>query len=256
MISTKRRMIVVATLVCGFAVGMSGLLNYFKYRSTMHRIVTERVNATGRSLETSINASLRLGLQFSEIGTLPVTLQRERATDDVITGIDIFDTEGTVLYTTDPGRSPGQVSHEWLTAAKKVGPEDTWAVDGKVESATGLSIDNDFGLRVGFIALRYSNERVQQSMYAAARQIAVASFAVFVVAAAFASLALLWVMRGLGRNVESVEAALRSVDPVRASVTTKRGLFGPALQRFLETIRTAETEIARVRASLRRGAPR
>lgn len=256
MISTKRRMIVVATLVCAFAVGMSGLLNYFKYRSTMHRIVTERVNATGRSLENSIYASLRLGLQFAEIGTLPSTLQRERATDDVITGIDIFDAEGAILYTTDPGRAPARVSQEWLSAAKKVGPEDTWFVDGTVESATGLSLDNDFGLRIGFIALRYSNERVQQSMYAAARQIAIASFAVFIVAASLASVALLWVMRGLGRNVQFVEAALQSVDPVRASAASKRGLFGPALQRFLETIRTAETEITSVRASLRRGAPR
>jgi hypothetical protein len=235
---------------------MSGLLNYFKYRSTMHRIVTERVNATGRSLENSIYGSLRLGLQFTEIGTLPSTLQRERATDDVITGIDIFDTDGTILYTTDSGRSPGRVPQDWLSAAKKVGPEDTWFVDGKVESATGVSIDNDFGLRIGYIALRYSNERVQQSMYAAARQIAIASFAVFIVAAALASVALLWVMRGLGRNVQSVEAALRSVDAVRVSSATRRGLFGPALQRFLETIRTAETEIASVRASLRRGAPR
>src|SRR4051794_10052045 len=115
-------MVVVATLVCGFAVGMSGLLNYFKYRSTMHGIITERVNATGRSVENSIMGSLALGLQFGEIGTLPGTLQRERATDDVITGIDVFDTEGTILYTTDPGRSPGRVPPEWLTASKKVGP--------------------------------------------------------------------------------------------------------------------------------------
>ena len=34
-------MIVVAVMVCAFAVGMAGLLNYFKYRSTVHRIVTD-----------------------------------------------------------------------------------------------------------------------------------------------------------------------------------------------------------------------
>jgi hypothetical protein len=246
-------MVVVATLVCGFAVGMSGLLNYFKYRSTMHGMVTERVNATGRSVENSIGASLRLGLLFSEIGTLPGTLQRERATDDVITGIDVFDTEGTILYTTDVGHSAGRVPPEWLAVARKVGPEDTWFVDGKIESATGMSVDNDFGLRVGYIALRYSNARVQQSMYEAGRQIAIASFSVFIVAAALSSLALLAVMRRLGSDVSAVESALRAVDPVRASTPSKRGLFGPALHRFLEMIRTAETEIASVRALLRRG---
>ena len=51
MISTHRRMIAVALLVCGFAVGMAGLLNYFKYRSTELRLVNERLLVTGRSIE-------------------------------------------------------------------------------------------------------------------------------------------------------------------------------------------------------------
>jgi hypothetical protein len=48
-------------------------------------------------------------------------------------------------------------------------------------------------------------------------------------------------MRRLGRDIAAVES-LRAVDPVRACAAG-RGL-GPALQRFVETIRAAETEIA------------
>ncbi|MCC6250774.1 MAG: hypothetical protein IT499_23835, partial [Rubrivivax sp.] len=69
--ATKSRMIGVAVVVCGFAVGMAGLLNYFKYRATANRLVTERLVVTGRSVENSIQSSLALGLQFSDIGTLP-----------------------------------------------------------------------------------------------------------------------------------------------------------------------------------------
>ena len=36
--STRSRMILVATLVCFFAVGMAALLNYYKYRGTADRI--------------------------------------------------------------------------------------------------------------------------------------------------------------------------------------------------------------------------
>jgi len=252
-ISTKRRMIVVATLVCGFAVGMSGLLNYFKYRSTINRLVHERILATGRSVENVIQSSLLLGLQFGDIGTLPSTLEREQATDDVITGVDVFDTEGRILYSTDQQRVAQRASPDWLVAVKKAGTED-WFVEGDVESAVGMAIDNNFGLIIGHIALRYSNERVQQSANVAGRQLAISSFIVFIIAAALASLALLAVMRRLSRDVAAVESALRAVDPVRASAAAKRGLFGPALQHFVETIRSAETEIASLRARMHRGA--
>ena len=253
--STQRRMIIVAVLVCGFAVGMAGLLNYFKYRTTVHRIVTERILATGRSVEHSIQSSLLLGLQFGDIGTLPGTLERERATDDVITGIDVLSTDGGVLYSTDRGRVAHPAPAAWLVAAKRAGT-GTWFVQGSVESAAGISIENNFGLTIGYLALRYSNERVQQSTHEAGRQLAIASFAVFALAAALSSFALLAVMRRLRRDVVAVESALRAVDPVRASAAAGRGLFGPALQRFVETIRAAETEIAGLRARMQRGTSR
>src|ERR671930_1025471 len=79
--STRRRLIAVAVVVCGFAVGMAGLLNYFKYRAAADRILTDRLVLTGRLVENSIQSSLSLGLQFTEIATLPGMLDRERATD-------------------------------------------------------------------------------------------------------------------------------------------------------------------------------
>jgi hypothetical protein len=94
-------MILVAVLVCLFAVGMAGFLNFFKYRSNAERIIKERLVVTGTSIENSIQSSLALGLQFADLGTLPGTLERERATDDLILSIEVFDTEGKPLYCTD-----------------------------------------------------------------------------------------------------------------------------------------------------------
>jgi hypothetical protein len=196
-------------------------------------------------------ASLGLGLQFAEIGTLPGTLQRYRASDSVITGIEVFDPDGNILYSTDSERVSQRVPAEWLTAAKKVGPEDTWFVKGTGELATGLSVDNAFGLRVGYIALRYSSELVQRSTYEAAHQIALSSLSVFLVSATLGSLALLGVMGKVARDIAAVEWAVRAADPLHASAAIRSGLFGPALQRFLATIRIAETEIGRLRALVR-----
>jgi hypothetical protein len=69
--STQRRMIAVAVAVCAFAIGMAGLLNYFKYRATASRIIEQRLTFTGKSIENSIQSSLALGLQFADLTTLP-----------------------------------------------------------------------------------------------------------------------------------------------------------------------------------------
>ena len=77
--TNRPQMILVAILVCLFAVGMAGLLNFFKYRSIAERIVQERLVATGQAIENNIQSSLALGMSFSDIGTLPGALERERA---------------------------------------------------------------------------------------------------------------------------------------------------------------------------------
>lgn len=246
--STKSRMIGVAVVVCGFAVGMAGLLNYYKYRTTANRLVTDRLAVTGRSVENSIQASLALGLQFSDIGTLPGILDREQATDSLIQGIDIFDIDGKLLYSTDRMRMTRPVPKAWLDAARKAGDND-WLVDDE-EDAAGVSIQNNFGLTIGHLALRYSGERVRDETYAVGREIALSSLLVFLTAAGLSSVALLSVMRRLGTDVERVEAALRAGDSARATAIASRGPFGPALLRFLKTTRLAEAEVARLRSQL------
>ena len=99
--TNRPQMILVAILVCLFAVGMAGLLNFFKYRSIAERIVQERLVATGQAIENNIQSSLALGMSFSDIGTLPGSLERERATDSLILSIDVLDDEGNLLYSTD-----------------------------------------------------------------------------------------------------------------------------------------------------------
>jgi hypothetical protein len=253
---TRPQMIAVAVLVCLFAVGMAGLLNFFKYRSNAENIIRERLVVTGRSIENAIQSSLALGLQFSDLGTLPGTLDRERATDDLILGIEVFDTDGKPLYSTDRLRAARDVPASWLAAARQANGSD-WSVKSGTESAAGIAIDNNFGLAIGYLALRYSEQQVSASTMAVARQLALSAFVIFVIAATLASLALLWVMRRLETDVAAVEAALQSGDPARASAALRHGTFGRPLRRFLETARNVEVALVALRTTLERGpAPR
>jgi hypothetical protein len=255
--STKRRMVGVAVLVCGFAVGMAGLLNYFKFRSTATSIVKERLLVTGRSIDNSIQSSLALGLQFADIGTLPGTMQRERATDDLILSIDIFDpADGRVLYSTDSLRMSRAVPTHWLEAARKAGTsDDGWFSEHGDESAAGMSIDNNFGLIMGHMVLRYSNEKVDASIHAVGRQLALGSLLMFLLSAGLSSWALLRVMNRLDRDIAAAEQALRVGGVTGNFGATPRGPFGPALRQFVDTVRLADSQVSELRAQLHRGSP-
>jgi hypothetical protein len=252
--STRPQMIMVAVLVCLFAVGMAGLLNFFKYRSNAERIIKERLVVTGTSIENSILSSLALGLQFSDLGTLPGTLERERASDGLILGIEVFDLEGKPLYSTDRLRAARNVPAAWLEAARQAGGKD-WFVKRGTESAAGITIQNSFGLAIGHLALRYSDEQVKASTNAVARELALTTFLVFAAAALLASLALVAMMNRVARDFNAVESAVRSGDPTRSSETLRKGPFGRALRRFFDSVRGAEAEIALLRGQLERGSP-
>ena len=253
--ATRPQVILVAVLVCLFAVGMAGFLNFFKYRSNAERILKERLVVTGTSIENSIRSSLALGLQFSDLGTLPGMLERERATDDLILSIEVFDTDGKPLYSTDRLRATRNVPDAWLAAARQARGAD-WFVKSGTESAAGIAIENSFGLVLGYAVLRYSEEQINRSTMKVARELAVSALGVFVAAAALASIVLLAVMHRLSRDLAAVEAALRSADPMRPSDAVRRGPFGRALRHFLDSARGAEAEIALLRVNLERGAER
>jgi hypothetical protein len=232
-------MIAVAVTVCGFAVGMAGLLNFFKYRSTANRVVTERLVVTGKAVENSIQSALSLGLQFSEIGTLQTTLDRERAADPLILGIDVFDTDGKPLYSTDRLRATRPAPPHWMDAAHKMGAASgsgQWTAEDEFESAAGIALKNNFELTIGYLAVRYSGERVREAAYGVGRELALTALGVFVLAAALASAAVVWVTRGLARDLKAVEDTLRRAaengaslaDPSHAAPTSA-ALNGAAL---------------------------
>lgn len=248
--STQHRMIAVAIVVCGFAVGMAGLLNFFKYRTTANRIVAERLIVTGKSVENNIQSSLALGLHFADIGTLPDTLDRERSTDHLILVIDIFDKSGKMLYSTDRLRASRSVPDAWLAAATR--DQNNWVVDDGSEAAAGIDIKNNFGLTIGYLAVRYSGDLVREAAATVGREIAFSALLVFLLSAGASSAAVLVVTRRLDKDLAQVADVLRSTD-ARAAAKAANGPFGAALQRFMQTTQSAERDIADLRVRLNRG---
>lgn len=246
-------MILVAVLVCLFAVGMAGLLNFFKYRATSDRLIKDRLVVTGAGIENSIRSSLALGMQFSDLGTLPEMLDRERSTDLLIRTIEVFDTEGNSLYSTDRLRAMRGVPQAWVAEAKEAG-DDQWMVKAGANSAVGLPIKNSFGLVIGHVALRFDDAQLRESVMGVARELALIGLVLFVVSATVTSLALMAVMNRMSQDLRVVQESLvRGSGGAPAAMPAIRGPFARPLRRFFDTVRNAESQIAALRSRLGQG---
>lgn len=250
--SMQRRMVAVALVVCAFAVGMAGLLNFFKYRATSTRLVEQRLSFAARSIENSIQSSLALGLPLTELGTLQDRLAREQASDELIVGIDVTDPQGRTLYSTDPSRRTGTAPTRWLAAAHQAGRR-TWSVHAGADPAVGVVLLNNFGLAMGQVAIRYPGERVGQAARRVARELAWNALVVLAVIAPLVSLLLLAALRRLGRDLEGVRTALDGDDLAAARSACRRGPLRAALGRFGRTVQAVEAELQEARAALQRG---
>src|SRR5690349_3197487 len=113
------RFILVARVVSFFAVGMAALLSGFKYKSTIGGIAKSRVVVIGRGIEATVQAALQVGMQFSELSQMNQMLSRERSSDRMIRGIDMFDSSGLVIYSSDRSRVGQNVPAAWINAAER-----------------------------------------------------------------------------------------------------------------------------------------
>jgi len=234
------RFILVALVVSFFAVGMSAFLNYFKYKSTIGNIVKSRVLVVGRGIENSVQASLQLGMQFSELSQLPQLMQREKSTDRLVRGIDVFDYSGQIIYSTDRARVGQKVPATWTQAAERSKTTE-WTADESNEYVAGISVKNAFDLTVGFLALRYGRDEVENAAAKAGREILLAAIASFLGIAIVAPLALIVVIRRFERDLRTLEAAASHLEDRAQTPLSSGSAFDSVHEKILRAL------LARVR---------
>ena len=243
------RFIIVALVVSFFAVGMSAFLNYFKYKSTISGIVRSRVLVIGRNIENSVQASLQVGLQFMELGTMNQLLAREKASDRLIRGIDVFDHTGQVIYSTDRARVGEKVPNAWIDSAAR-SKSTEWSTETSEEHIAGISLKNNFDLTVGYLAMRYSAEEVERAARVAGREILLASIISFLGIALVAPLALIVVIRRFERDLRALEAAASHLEDRTDAPAPAGSAFDAAIGNLRTSLREANTALDDLRARL------
>jgi hypothetical protein len=239
----------VALVVSFFAVGMSAFLNYFKYKSTISSIVKSRVLLVGRGIEDSIQASLMVGIQFNEIGTLGEMLRREQTSDPLLRGIDVFDASGQVIYSSERARIGQKVPDSWIRAAER-SKNSEWTAEAPQDYIAGISVKNSFDLTVGFLALRYARSEVDRAAAKAGAEILAASLTAFAGVAVFAPLALIVVIRRFERDLRSLEAAASHLEEKGSPAPPQGSAFDAAIGSLRASLDEANKSLDQLRAKL------
>lgn len=244
------RFIMVALVVSFFAIGMAAFLNYFKYKSTIGSIVKSRVLVIGQGIENSVQASLQLGMQFAELSQLPQLLARERTSDRLIRGIDVFDASGQIIYSTERSRMGTKVPESWTTAAQNAKQVDWFAAEPD-EFIAGISIKNAFNLTVGFLGMRYSREEVERAAATAGREIMFAAAGAFVGIAILAPLLLILVIGRFERDLHLLDAAASQLeDRSQAPPSVEGSAFEASIQSLRASLRDGNKALDELRAKL------
>jgi len=243
------RFILVALVVSFFAVGMSAFLNYFKYKSTISGIVKSRVLLVGRGIENSVQASLQVGMQFTEIGALPEMLRREQLSDPLLRGIDVFDAQGQIVYSSDRARVGQKVPAAWLLAAER-SKSTEWSSEAAEDYVAGISVKNAFDLTVGFLALRYSRDEVDRAAAKAGGEILASALTAFAGVAVLAPLALIVVIRRFERDLRSLEAAAGHLEDKSTVRAPEGSAFDTAIDSLRTSLEDANKSLDSVRAKL------
>lgn len=241
--NARSRFIGVAVIVCLFASGMATFLDYYKYRSVLGQMVATRLLVVGYGIENSIQDALKLGLGFSELSTLPGLLERQAASDPLLVGIDVFDTAGRILYSTQAARAGGSAPASWLANATLAKGRE-WSAGAAGESVAGIALKNNFDLTLGYLAMRYQGEYVARKTAAMGRTLLARGLLVLACALAALALALGALLRRYERDMQAIDDCLEG----KGNLAAVPQAFAPAVAELRATIADAEATLASARA--------
>jgi hypothetical protein len=188
-------------------------------------------------------------MQFNEIGALPEMLRREQTSDPLLRGIDVFDSNGHVVYSSDRTRVGQNVPDGWLRAAER-SRDTNWSAEAPTDYIAGISVKNAFDLSVGYIALRYSRQEVDRAAAKAGRELLAAALTAFAGVAILAPLLLIIVIRRFERDLRSLEAAAGHLEDKTPPQASSGSPFDSAIGSLRSSLDEANKSLDNLRAKL------
>jgi hypothetical protein len=153
----------VVTLIVGLTLALIGMLNFFRFEQTLRATTEARLGFVAKDLKANIQTGLDLGLDLSSMTNVQDIIEREAATDPGILGIDVFDDQAEVLFSTQESPVGRQIPEAWRAAIGSDG-DAVWQASDREQMVVGTRLTSNFGSDVGGVALRYSRASFEEQL--------------------------------------------------------------------------------------------
>lgn len=151
------RILVGALFMLFLVMALMFMMSWFRFQTTLTGLIQNRLTVVGITLADSLEGAVDLGIGLGEVEIASALLQRARSDDPSIDGIEVFNTDGRVLFSTQTGRVSSIVLED-IFDAQRVAQERTWSLETETSFISGVDITNSFGQQIGGVVLSYSKK--------------------------------------------------------------------------------------------------
>lgn len=124
-----------------------------KFDNLMSNVVSSKLDVISSSIETSIMKAERLGIPLKSANNVLDTMQKAKSRDDNVTEIEVIDSQGKVVFSTNKN-TKGFVDLDVARRALK-STEKNWNLSTDEYLFSGVQIFDSFGNLSGSIVITY-----------------------------------------------------------------------------------------------------
>lgn len=243
--SLARKVSAALIAILVFTMLMISLFGFYKFEDVVSSLVRSRYSFVAFTIKKKVEDSLNLGFALRQLRQVQDTIELEKARDEQIQGIEIYNARGEILFNSDRGRIGASVPDSWLDplTATTVQP---FALMDEDSHVVGLPLVNNLGKVEGAVVLLYPSGYVERELGGMLGRLAAEILALVggfaLLAVVVAGVALGPVRRRLTAMEEAVAQALRD-GPVEGDgpgrqgpVAEFDGHFGEFLAKTRETV--------------------
>jgi hypothetical protein len=144
-------------LVGLFTIAGLAALAGLKYSAFLAESVGERLEIVATTAATDLETAIDLGLSLDEVANAEAILERARSHDPAISGIAVFDLDGSVLHAV--GDAPTGTVHPRTAEGFRVvvleGVDDAWSIEADQRIRSGVVVTGSFGQPVAGVVAHY-----------------------------------------------------------------------------------------------------
>lgn len=186
---------------------MTGLFGYYKFEDVLSSLVSSRYSFVVFTIKQKIEDRLALGLPLRQLRQVQELMELEKARDDQILGIQIYDPNGEVLFDTERGAIGGRVPAPWLEPLSGQATQP-FSLSDDDNALVGLPLVNSLGQAEGAVVLRYPGAYLEHQLGTLLRHLAAEVAGVLALFTALAVAAASWLLGGVRRRLATMEATL------------------------------------------------